>query len=200
MHRFKAASETDCELSFCRCGPSGKSDPDRECIDIRFVTLTELTRKLTDVLRCGMQTELASAQESTAKMNTCSLNHVGFAVTSIRQVAPDFARCVSATWDGEIIYDPLQLTNSSFLRARATGQPAIELVEPTAQGSPLYRFVEQGGGLHHLCYEVESLEQQLRLSRSLGALILKPPVPAVAFRGRRIAWVYNRTDTPAGIP
>jgi len=46
--------------------------------------------------------------------------------------------------------------------------------------------------LHHLCYEVENLEQQLAFCRSQGSLITRPPLPAVAFGGRRIAWVYTK--------
>jgi methylmalonyl-CoA/ethylmalonyl-CoA epimerase len=46
--------------------------------------------------------------------------------------------------------------------------------------------------LHHLCYEVKSLEDQLAFSRSEGAIVTRPPMPAVAFSGRRIAWVYTK--------
>jgi methylmalonyl-CoA/ethylmalonyl-CoA epimerase len=52
--------------------------------------------------------------------------------------------------------------------------------------------LKRGGGLHHLCYEIEDLENQLALSRAQGGLVVKPPLPAVAFAGRRIAWVYTR--------
>jgi methylmalonyl-CoA/ethylmalonyl-CoA epimerase len=52
-------------------------------------------------------------------------------------------------------------------------------------------FLKRGGGLHHLCYEVDSLSAQLQLSRSLGGLVVRQPCPAVAFGGRQIAWVYT---------
>lgn len=138
-----------------------------------------------------MKTDLRE-EKTIATTTQCSLNHIGFAVASIRQVAPGFSQSVGSIWDGEVIFDPLQLANISFLRAAVISQPTIELVEPTQTESPLYRFVQQGGGLHHLCYEVDSLEHQLQLSRSLGALVVKLPAPAVAFGGRLIAWVYTR--------
>jgi methylmalonyl-CoA/ethylmalonyl-CoA epimerase len=53
-------------------------------------------------------------------------------------------------------------------------------------------FLKKGGGLHHLCYEVQDLEKQLELTRSKGGLIARPPMPAEAFGGRRIAWVYTK--------
>jgi methylmalonyl-CoA/ethylmalonyl-CoA epimerase len=53
-------------------------------------------------------------------------------------------------------------------------------------------FLKRGGGLHHLCYEVEDLEKQLEIARSMGMLVTRPPRPAVAFGGRRIAFVYTK--------
>ena len=47
-------------------------------------------------------------------------------------------------------------------------------------------------GLHHLCYEVNDLEAELETARSHGGIVVRKPVPAVAFGGRRIAWVFTR--------
>jgi methylmalonyl-CoA/ethylmalonyl-CoA epimerase len=71
----------------------------------------------------------------------------------------------------------------------APGQPQIELVEPAGDRSPVTRFLEQGGGLHHVCYEVDDLAEQLGYMHSVGAMVLRNPRPATAFENRRIAWV-----------
>ena len=120
------------------------------------------------------------------------LDHVGFVTASIRDAAPGFARSIGTTWNGEITHDPLQQVNVAFLRGVGPQDPSVELVEPVGPGSPVLRFLERGGGLHHVCYEVPNLETQLTLSRSCGGLVVRPPLPAVAFGGRRIAWVYTR--------
>jgi methylmalonyl-CoA/ethylmalonyl-CoA epimerase len=39
---------------------------------------------------------------------------------------------------------------------------------------------------------VDDLEQALANARSMGALITRQPMPAVAFGGRRIAWIYTK--------
>lgn len=98
---------------------------------------------------------------------------------------------MSASWDGHVIHDQLQKANVTFLVV-GTGQPLIELVEPAGEASPVARRAERGGGLHHLCYEVASLEAQLERSRISGAILVRPPVPAIAFDGRRICWVFTR--------
>jgi len=119
------------------------------------------------------------------------LHHVGFVVASIEAAAPGFARSMGAEWDGQIIHDPLQKVRVIFLTTRA-GDPQIELIEPAGEDSPVLRFLqEKGGGLNHVCYEVDDLEKELAEFRSRGAIIAKRPKPAVAFGGRRIAWVVT---------
>ncbi len=118
-------------------------------------------------------------------------HHVGFVVTSIDKTGCSFANSLGAEWNGEIIHDPLQGARVTFLRCGGPGAPAVELVEPAGEKSPLHKFLSRGGGLHHVCYEVDSLEAQLKQSRAAGCLIVKEPLPAVAFGGRRIAWVYT---------
>jgi methylmalonyl-CoA/ethylmalonyl-CoA epimerase len=116
---------------------------------------------------------------------------VGFAVRSIGEAGAGVAASLGAAWDGAVVHDPAQRARVAFIRP-GTGGPAIELIEADAADAPLAAFVARGGGLHHLCYEVDSLEAQLASSRAGGALIVRRPVPAVAFEGRRIAWVYTK--------
>lgn len=116
------------------------------------------------------------------------LHHIGFVVSSIQESGESFAQSVGASWDGKIIFDPVQRVNVSFFQGRNITDPLIELVEPGGPESPVSHFLERGGGLHHLCYEVRDLESQLRFCQSVGTRIIRPPVPAVAFGGRRIAW------------
>jgi len=120
-------------------------------------------------------------------------HHVGFVVASISETAPQMALLLDSEWDGSIILDPIQNARVSFLRGKHASDPLFELVEPEGKDSPVGKFLERGGGLHHLCYEVANLEQQLQNSRSTGALVVRQPAPAVAFGGRRIAWVFTKT-------
>lgn len=97
---------------------------------------------------------------------------------------------MGAVWDRRIVSDPLQGVRVSFLETGA-GQPSVELVEPAGEESPVTGFLKRGGGLHHLCYEVESLEAQIERSRGAHAVLARPPQPAAAFGGRRICWVLT---------
>lgn len=98
---------------------------------------------------------------------------------------------LGADWDKIIFHDPLQKARVTFLRTPCPTDALIELVEPAGEGSPILQFLQKGGGLHHLCYEVEDLDAHLRTMRQKGAVVVRQPLPAVAFENRRIAWTFT---------
>jgi len=118
------------------------------------------------------------------------LHHMGFVVADIATAMPAFTRSMAAESDGKIFDDPLQKVKVAFMTTRP-GDAQIELVQPVGESSPVARFLQQGGGMHHLCYEVSDLEAELAAFRSRGAAIASRPKAAVAFGGRRIAWVIT---------
>jgi methylmalonyl-CoA/ethylmalonyl-CoA epimerase len=121
-----------------------------------------------------------------------AFHHVGFVVTSIANSAQSFASMLHADWDDQVFHDPYQGVRVTFLKSRCMGDPLFELIEPAHDQSPVYSFAAKGGGLHHVCYVVDNLEQALADARPLGALVTRQSMPAVAFGGRRIAWIYTK--------
>jgi methylmalonyl-CoA/ethylmalonyl-CoA epimerase len=119
------------------------------------------------------------------------LHHIGFVLASIEEAAASIATSLGATWNGNIILDPLQNVRVAFLQGVDNHDPLVELVEPHGSQSLVSQFLRKGGGLHHLCYEVESLESHLEFCRLVRTVVLRPPVPATAFNGRRIAWAVT---------
>jgi methylmalonyl-CoA/ethylmalonyl-CoA epimerase len=120
------------------------------------------------------------------------LHHIGFVVSSIEKSVKNFSTSLELNWDSKIFEDPNQQVRVTFLQGLSSVDPLIELIEPAGEQSPVLSFLKRGGGLHHLCVQVDNLEEQLRKSRAAGGLITRQPLPAVAFGGRRIAWVFAR--------
>jgi methylmalonyl-CoA/ethylmalonyl-CoA epimerase len=120
------------------------------------------------------------------------LHHVGFAIHNIEKEVAAFGSSILASWNGKIFHDPLQKVRVTFLQTPNPTDAMVELVEPAADDSPVGQFLKRGGGLHHLCYEVAELDAHLEKMRAGGGIIIKPPLPAVAFENRRIAWVVTR--------
>ena len=121
-----------------------------------------------------------------------AFHHVGFVVRSISSSAVSFAEILQADWDHQVFHDPNQCVRVTFLKSRKEGDPLWELVEPAGDDSPVKSFAAKGGGLHHVCYEVDDLKAALEEARARGAIITREPLPAVAFGGRRIAWIYTK--------
>jgi methylmalonyl-CoA/ethylmalonyl-CoA epimerase len=118
-----------------------------------------------------------------------ALHHVGHVVASIEESLERYRIALGALAVSEVFEDPIQRARVAFLRMPTPGLVQFELVEPATPDSPVARFLEKGGGLHHLCYEVGDLEAQIRWMKSQRALLVRSPKPAVAFAGRRIAWM-----------
>jgi len=120
---------------------------------------------------------------------TPRFHHAGYVVASIEETAPSFARGLGLAWDGAVIHDPLQMVRVTFLPANLSGEATIELVEPAGPRSPVRKFAEAGGGLHHFCYEVDELTTQIAASQAAGGTLVRIALPAAAFGGRKIAWI-----------
>lgn len=123
---------------------------------------------------------------------TGTLHHLGFAVSSISAAAEEFCIALSAHWDGEIFHDPIQRVRVAFIQPSDPRNPVFELVEPASENSPVNNYLKKRVGLYHVCYEVDDLDASLLAARSAGLATVAEPAPAVAFGGRRIAWVCSR--------
>jgi methylmalonyl-CoA/ethylmalonyl-CoA epimerase len=121
-----------------------------------------------------------------------NFHHVGFVVPSIKRTIQGFVSSLEADWDGVVIHDPGQKVRVTFLQSRNAADPLFELIEPADEDSPVTAAVKKGGGIHHVCYVVDSMDEQLARCLEQRAIIVRRPTPAVAFGGRKIAWVYTR--------
>ncbi len=119
-----------------------------------------------------------------------SFHHLGYVVASVEDALRRFAASLQARWTSALVEDPIQGVKVAFLGPGPSG-PLIELVAPLGPSSPVQKLLSKGGGLHHVCYEVDNLEAQIAYAKSTGSVLIRGPRPAVAFNGRRICWVIT---------
>jgi methylmalonyl-CoA/ethylmalonyl-CoA epimerase len=117
------------------------------------------------------------------------LHHVGYVVASIAETVAGYQAALSVNWDGRIVHDPLQMVQVTFLPSNGADGATVELVEPAGPRSPVRKFAEAGGGIHHVCYEVNDLKAQVESAQQAGCILVRVPLPAAAFDGRKIAWI-----------
>src|SRR5437870_9981276 len=118
-----------------------------------------------------------------------TIDHVGIVVASIEAAAAYYARAFGLRRVGAAIHDPLQDVELQFLEDDR-GQ-RIELIQPASADSPVARALKSGGGLNHICYRVGDLDAAVAALLGAGAKMVREPVPAVAFEGRRVAFLYT---------
>jgi methylmalonyl-CoA/ethylmalonyl-CoA epimerase len=122
------------------------------------------------------------------------LRHVGVAVPSLDPATDTLAtlfgyRVISGPFD-----DPIQKVSVNFLTQSDNDVAEIELIAPLGQDSPITAMLaKSSGGAYHLCFETSDIEQALVHAKNNGCIVISGPVPAVAFNGRRIAWIYTKS-------
>lgn len=116
------------------------------------------------------------------------LHHIGIVVENLVSHGAIYREFLGMIADSPIFEDPIQRVRIQFWKD-PDGQ-LLELLEPTAPGSPVTRALAKGGGLNHLCYEVADIADEVRIAIERGAVQVGEIAPAVAFGGRRIAFLF----------
>ena len=117
------------------------------------------------------------------------LHHVGYVVASVESSVAEYTKSSGLVWNGRITHDPLQMVRVAFLQSAGDGTAMIELVEPAGRRSPVNSFLARGGGLHHICLEVDELTAEIEAMQRSGGTLVRVPLPAAAFGRRKIAWI-----------
>jgi methylmalonyl-CoA/ethylmalonyl-CoA epimerase len=131
--------------------------------------------------------------ESPEELNF-KLLHVGVAVPSLDSTT----ELLSSLFGYEVVSgpfdDPIQKVTVNFL-AKSVNDPAeIELIAPLTDDSPIRSILAKDrGAAYHLCFETSDIDRALIHAQNNGCIVVSAPVPAVAFQGRRIAWIYTRS-------
>ncbi len=125
------------------------------------------------------------------------LHHIGLVGTNIEAAGRVF-EALGLTARTAPQPDPIQKVAASFVPV-AEGV-FVELLEPTAADSPISGFLKKGGGLHHLCFEVDDLRGAVAELEGRGFQVVSPPAecqgfdrtfPSRAARGACIAFLLS---------
>ncbi|QPC99772.1 MULTISPECIES: methylmalonyl-CoA epimerase [Qipengyuania] len=107
------------------------------------------------------------------------LNHIGVATPSIEESIRYYRDVMGATSFHKPFDLEAQGVKVCFVDTpgqNGTYGTQIELIEPLGPDSPINNFLEKNpsGGQHHLCYEVEDIEEARSWFEGLGKRILGP--------------------------
>ena len=118
------------------------------------------------------------------------LNHVAI-------VVPDLAAATATYRDtlGGEVSEPVDLpahgVTTVFVKLPNT---KIELLHPLGASSPIARFLEKnpGGGMHHVCYEVEDIEAAAARLQAAGATVLGDGKPKLGAHDKPVLFLHPK--------
>lgn len=116
------------------------------------------------------------------------INHIAIAVSDIEQSLTFWQDALGLKVD-HIENVPSQKSEVVFI---PVGDSEVELVHPTTEDSGIARFVaEKGGGMHHLCFEVDDITQMLEELKVKGVRLIDEV--ARELPGRKMAFVHPKS-------
>ena len=118
------------------------------------------------------------------------ISHIGIAVASIEEAAPFYRDVLGMEFEGTEVVAEQKVKVAFF----AVGESRIELLEPTADDSPVAKFLDKNGpGVHHVAYEVADLEQRLAALKAEGVRLIDE-APRTGAHNTRIAFMHPKAS------
>lgn len=117
-----------------------------------------------------------------------NINHIGIVVSDIDE-ALKFWQDAMGIQLHHIEEVPSQKATVAFL---PVGDTEVELVKPASADTGVGKFLqERGGGMHHLCFEVDDIDSMLSDLKSKNVrLINEEPI---VLPGRKMAFVHPKS-------
>ncbi len=118
------------------------------------------------------------------------LNHVAIAVPDLEAAMEQYRSTLGAT-----VTEPNDLHEHGVTVAFVElSNTKIELVHPLGEDSPIRSFLEKtpGGGIHHVCYEVDNIIAARDRLVACGARVLGDGEPRIGSHGKPILFLHPK--------
>lgn len=116
------------------------------------------------------------------------IDHIGMVVKSVEKAIEHWERVFGYRKMTEVVVNSRQKVKVVFLCKEHS--LTVKLIEPIDEGSTVYRFAQKGGGLHHLCFKCNDMNEELQRLSGMGLRTITPPQPGEAFEDENIAFIY----------
>ena len=119
---------------------------------------------------------------------TAKINHIAIVVENIEQALAVYRDAIGLSL-AHIAEEPAEQVRVAFL---PTASGEIELIQPLTDDSGVAKFLaRRGEGLHHVCFEVDSIEATIREMTARGLDVLGEP--RVNERGETYIFVHPKS-------
>ena len=113
------------------------------------------------------------------------IDHIGIVVSNFKEAIEKHRNLLFREPSHTEYFEPAKVELAFF----DIGGVSIELLAPTAPTGDLWAFLkERGGGLHHICYEVDDIHRILESLKEKGFQLLDEK-PRAGSRNSQIAFI-----------
>ena len=118
------------------------------------------------------------------------LNHVAIAVSDLAAAVANYRDTLGAKVS-EPQAEPDHGVTVVFVELPNT---KIEFLEPLGENSPIAKFLEKnpGGGIHHVCYEVDDIIEARDKLKAAGARVLGDGEPKTGAHGKPVLFLHPK--------
>jgi methylmalonyl-CoA/ethylmalonyl-CoA epimerase len=122
-------------------------------------------------------------------MKIPKINHIGVATKNVDETVKLYRDVLKLKVEAVDVVQELGL-KIGFVRV---GEVGIELLEPLSPDSAVGKFLaERGEGIHHICYEVENIEQAIADAKAGGARMIDEK-PRKGYHGNLVAFIHPKS-------
>ena len=114
--------------------------------------------------------------------NELQFHHIGIIVKDLNAAIERYITFSGSKKQG-YYYEFVRSQKVNICMVPLAGGMFIEFIEPIGKNSPVYNFSRNGGGLHHLCYEIDHVEEAIERLKGSMKMIVKP---VIGFQNRNI--------------
>jgi methylmalonyl-CoA/ethylmalonyl-CoA epimerase len=121
-------------------------------------------------------------------MKILKIDHIGIAVSNIEDALKLYQDALGLA----LTHTDREEGQKSIVAFLPAGEGEVELVEPIGDDSPVGKFIaKRGEGIHHICFEVDDIDQALEQLRANGVQLIDDN-PYIGTGGKRIAFIHPK--------
>jgi methylmalonyl-CoA/ethylmalonyl-CoA epimerase len=118
-----------------------------------------------------------------------NVEHIGIAVSSLEKSVPLFEQLLNTPCYKKEKVETEGVETAFF----QTGTSKVELLEASSENSPIAKFIaKKGEGIHHIAFEVENIEAEMKRLAALGFELLNE-VPKKGADNKLVCFLHPKT-------
>lgn len=121
------------------------------------------------------------------------IDHIGYVVKNLNEAKNYFKRFYNFKVITKTIFEKAHGVKLVFLDMGTKTVPALELIQPINKKSKVYNFLKvKGESFHHIAYEVNDIDKELKNLLKKGFLQISTIVPGAGHNMTKTIWLMGK--------